>query len=167
MKEDQGLKPLALIAALPEESREKLRQAGFKVNKSLDSHRVVSVYLLGEYCMTPLTYAAKNGDLKLIKCLLDNGADINLTDKTFHLTPLMWATWYARSAAVRLLLHMDADPQIEACIPGYAKGNAYQFTKKISLCSLSNLWYTGQYYLGEGDMSKTRRTLSMYTCKCK
>jgi len=46
--------------------------------------------LSGCVSLSPLTSASFNGDIKAVKNLLDQGADVNKTD-ALGWTPLMWA----------------------------------------------------------------------------
>ena len=118
------------------------------------------VNLLGVYNITPLTYAAKIGDLKLVKSLIKNGANINLRDESYELTPLMWAAWYGRKKIVICLLQNNADSSLKGKIPSYpGEFNAYEITKAHSYCSFTSLWYTAQKYVGEGNIDSTRTSL--------
>ncbi len=156
-----------LIKDLPKESREKLVQAGFDENNSVNSHREVHAPLLGEYPMTPLTYAAREGDVDLTYILIKNGANVDLRDNSYNLTPLMWATWYARNKVVRCLLNREADANLTGKIPGYPEGTAYQYTKRIPCCGFTSLWYTAQKQLGYGDITKAQKALKFSTAKVR
>jgi len=57
---------------------------------------------------TPLHYAAKKGNSKIIELLLDAGANINSTYNKFGSTPLHIATWFGHTDCVQLLIKRSA-----------------------------------------------------------
>lgn len=61
---------------------------------------------------TALHYAASAGNLDIISLLLENSAYID-AESPNRTTPLMMAARYGSTAAVKLLLHQDADPQLK------------------------------------------------------
>ena len=56
-----------------------------------------------------LVNAARDGDMKAVKSLLDKGASVNARDEDFGTTPLMNAAQYGHTDIVRLLLKKGAD----------------------------------------------------------
>nr|BFE81954.1 hypothetical protein GCM10020093_045550 [Planobispora longispora] len=59
---------------------------------------------------TALHHGAANGDVELIRRLLDLGADPGLRDQRFDATPLDWARHLHRPAAAALLEPVTAPP---------------------------------------------------------
>ena len=65
----------------------------------------------------PLTIAAELGNAAMIRCLLEHGADISLTNvhqHSFGCTALMYAARSGNYASVRLLLSQGADVNAES-----------------------------------------------------
>jgi ankyrin repeat protein len=58
---------------------------------------------------TPLSNAAENGDLGIMKLLIEHGADLELTDYKSRSTALSWAVSRGKEAAARLLLEEGAN----------------------------------------------------------
>jgi ankyrin repeat protein len=67
----------------------------------------------GRYARTPLMEAAGTGNCVIIKQLVQKGADINAKDYESN-TPLHFACMYGHIEAVRLLIEMDAKPDVQA-----------------------------------------------------
>ena len=61
-----------------------------------------------EYWETPLSWAAKNGYLKVVKLLLDADAKVDSSD-VFGQTPLIWAAAHGTLETVKLLFAALAD----------------------------------------------------------
>src|SRR3990167_7920830 len=61
----------------------------------------------GDYGMTPLLWAAHNGDFDAVSLLLQRGADINFAN-IFGVTPLMWAVLSRNTRVAQLLLDNHA-----------------------------------------------------------
>ena len=61
---------------------------------------------------TLLHHACENDKHDSIKLLLNNGANPNLKENSFGLTPLHWATEYEDMDMVKLLIDNGADPNI-------------------------------------------------------
>ncbi|XP_060656659.1 myotrophin-like [Drosophila nasuta] len=72
-----------------------------------NSNRDVNEWVGGR---TPLHYAADFGQLKMIKFLVDIGADVNSEDK-YNITPLLAAIWEGHTECVEFLLEKGADSQ--------------------------------------------------------
>lgn len=74
----------------------------------LKNNSNININQKNQHGSTPLILATYSGHLKIVKILIENGADINLTsnDKT---TPLIWATVGSHTAIVRYLLNNNAD----------------------------------------------------------
>ena len=51
--------------------------------------------------------AAKNGDIKTVKFMLDQGTDVDAKDK-YNMTALMHASWYGNNGVVELLISKGA-----------------------------------------------------------
>ena len=58
--------------------------------------------------ITPLHTAARDGDLRKAKQLLDNGADLNARDDHLQSRPVAWAAKFGQLRMVRLLLERGA-----------------------------------------------------------
>jgi ankyrin repeat protein len=69
--------------------------------------------------ITPLHHAARRGDLKEAKKLLDAGADVMARDEHLRSTPLAWAAKYGQLEMVRFLLESGA-PKSLPDDPGWA-----------------------------------------------
>jgi ankyrin repeat protein len=65
--------------------------------------------------MTPLAYAIDDGNLDIVKVLLDmNKINVNLPDTKYGRTPLMWAARRGNQTVVKLLLETgNADPNLK------------------------------------------------------
>ncbi|XP_043472531.1 uncharacterized protein LOC122505130 [Leptopilina heterotoma] len=61
-------------------------------------------------CISPLHLAATFEHPRLVKLLLDAGADVNLQTEDYHRTPLHFAATAAQPAVVKFLLNHGADP---------------------------------------------------------
>ncbi|KAH8354894.1 hypothetical protein KR093_000633 [Drosophila rubida] len=72
-----------------------------------NSNRNVNKWVGGR---TPLHYAADFGQLKVIKFLVDIGADVNKEDK-YSITPLLAAIWEGHTECVEFLLEKGANSQ--------------------------------------------------------
>jgi ankyrin repeat protein len=59
----------------------------------------------------PFLKAAADGNVELLKNLLENGTDVNMQDENGW-TALMEATWADQTEAVRFLLNKQADARI-------------------------------------------------------
>ena len=62
-------------------------------------------------CLTHLSTIGSRHEnvIKVIKLLLNNGANINIVDLEFGMTPLMWASFFWNIKTVRILLENNAD----------------------------------------------------------
>ncbi|KAK4225382.1 ankyrin repeat-containing domain protein [Podospora fimiseda] len=58
--------------------------------------------------MTPLSWAAQQGNLAMVTLLLQGGAELNEADLTGH-TPLIWASENGHDAIAQLLVNRGAD----------------------------------------------------------
>jgi len=67
----------------------------------------------GRYARTALMEAAGAGNTVIIKQLVEKGADINAKDHESS-TPLFFACMYGHVEAVRLLIELGANPNVEA-----------------------------------------------------
>ncbi|MDV3238966.1 MAG: ankyrin repeat domain-containing protein [Gammaproteobacteria bacterium] len=64
---------------------------------------------LGHFGVTALSLAAQNNQTRVVKLLLDHGADPNLQDTKGGWFPLMWAAYNGNNAVVTMLLGHGAD----------------------------------------------------------
>jgi len=92
-------------------SQEKLKKAGFKLDKEINDIQEMGNALKGYYIYAPLHYAASVGDLSLMIELCKNKAAINQIDETCGFTPIMWAAEYGHASAVEYLLSKGATLQ--------------------------------------------------------
>ncbi|EDW60297.1 myotrophin [Drosophila virilis] len=70
-----------------------------------NSNRNVNEFIGGR---TPLHYAADFGQLKMLKYLVEIGADVNKLDK-YHITPILAAIWEGHTECVEFLLDQGAN----------------------------------------------------------
>ena len=62
---------------------------------------------------TPLSWAAKNGHVDVVKLLLNANANIETEDKEYGRTPLSWAAENGHVDVVKLLLNANANIETE------------------------------------------------------
>jgi ankyrin repeat protein len=62
--------------------------------------------------VTPLMFAAIDGNIGIIKVLLEAGANVNAKSNGY-MTPLLWAFNYGHLGAMSMLLRAGADPNVE------------------------------------------------------
>ncbi len=74
----------------------------------LKNNSNININQKNKHGSTPLILATYSGYLKIVKILIENGADINLTSND-NTTPLIWATVGNHIAIVRYLLNNNAD----------------------------------------------------------
>ena len=93
-----------------------------QIVKLLIDHNAIKLWNVNELCRgeSALFVAAKNGDEKLAKILIDSNADINLKTTTNGFTPLFWASISNHPNMIDLLVKNGADVN--------AKGNDHQET---------------------------------------
>lgn len=58
--------------------------------------------------MTPLAYAAGDGQIEIVTLMLNKGADVDEPDR-YGRTPLWWAAFWGRSEMIKLLSARGAD----------------------------------------------------------
>jgi len=73
---------------------------------------------------TPLHYAANDGRLRLVKRLIELGADINASEARWYRSVLSWAANNARVETLRYLLEQGADPTSLDAMSAAAWGGA-------------------------------------------
>ena len=89
---------------------EEYKRAEEKLREAIEGYEIVfgkqRLYTLtGQYGLTPLSWAAGNGDNKEMKLLLDKDSfDPDLKDSQYSQTPLSWAAKQGHEAVVKLLL---------------------------------------------------------------
>lgn len=64
---------------------------------------------LGQFGITALSLAAQNNQTKIVRLLLDRGADPNLQDHKSGWFPLMWAAYNGNNGILKLLMEHGAD----------------------------------------------------------
>lgn len=70
------------------------------------------LYITGCSSTTRLFNASYNGKYTTIKELIDEGVDVNITDK-YGWTPLMWSTYYGYYDIAAYLLENGANPHLQ------------------------------------------------------
>lgn len=152
------------IGNLPEKIRQKLINVGFKEKDTIDGNvegvDSENAALCGFYILTPLTYAVRKGDLEVVKCLIEHGADIDKKDDTYELPPIIWAAWYGRDKVAKYLLEKGANTKLTSSTHILRGKTPLEATKAYSECSLTNFWYKAQKCFGTGDIDKTRALLA-------
>lgn len=96
-----------ILILIQEENYDEVKDLIKRKNISIDSH--------DHHENTPLTDAAKRGDIKAIKFLIDEmGANVHAScDCPHHKTALHYATENDNIEAVKLLLERGADPNVQ------------------------------------------------------
>ena len=69
--------------------------------------------MIDEDGYTLLHYACEYNRNEIVELLLDYGANPNIKDKPFHLTPLHWATNNNNKSMIKLLIYRGADPELK------------------------------------------------------
>ena len=64
--------------------------------------------------LTPLTIAAQNGHVEVVKILLENHANVDHRDRTGECTPLIRAARKGNKEVVKLLLKRNANPNLQS-----------------------------------------------------
>jgi len=150
-----------LVKELSTESRRKLSAFSFKKDLDINQEMLGGNTLWGFYSFTPLMYAAFQGDLKLVKELIENGADLNKKDDFFDYTALMWAASKGHDKMVDYLLKSGADATYKTIANGKPQ-NAYSMSKKSPCCSVMGFWQRAKETLGMADFDNTCRLLYAY-----
>jgi len=86
------------------ESHQKIQDASSETELSLPDDS-----LLGDAEGEHLRKSCAEGDLRAVKLLLEENADIETKDTEYGQTPLSWAAWNGHKAVVELLLKKNAD----------------------------------------------------------
>ncbi len=110
------------VSELSETSRNKLLEINFELTDPINEVAFGHGDAFSFFCDAPIHYAAREGDLSLLKDLLEHGADLNLLCGTYYWTPVMWATHYGRKEAVAYLVEKGADLTIKAHKATYPNG---------------------------------------------
>lgn len=153
-----------LIKELSIESKKKLSTFCFKENLDINQELQGGNALWGFYSFTPLMYAAFQGDLNLVKELVEKGADLNKKDEFFDSTALMWAASKGQNKIVEYLLKSGADATYRSNSFGKPQ-NAYSLSKKSSCCSVMGFWQRTKETLGLADFDNTQRLLTPFKNK--
>ncbi len=90
------------------------------------SHKEVVDQLIARGAKTTLHVASWRGDLKEVRRLVQNGADVNMRGGSFRRTPLMYAVASERVEVVKLLLDNGADANAR----DYNCGTALEIAKE-------------------------------------
>ena len=69
----------------------------------------VDVDELTRYGATALSFACDKGHLDVVRYLVENGADVNVTDSFYEFNPLGWALFAEHDEIVKLLLEKGAE----------------------------------------------------------
>jgi ankyrin repeat protein len=84
---------------------------------------------------TPLANAAAAGQLRMIQLLIENGADVNLSQSLDSLSPLGEAITRKQLEAARMLLEAGADPNVrfkgDSLLQWASKKKKSQFTELL------------------------------------
>lgn len=89
--------------------------------------------------LSPLQHACHIGDVELARLLIDNGADVNFTNRKDGYTPLMFAAISSKAEIVRLLLEMNVDTTAINCVNRTAADMA-AFVGQSKIVSIINCW---------------------------
>lgn len=76
------------------------------------------------FVCTPLIYAILKSYTKIALILIDNGADVNVSDSA-GMTPIMHAVRYELEDCIKLLISRGADPDLENVLQGIEDTNSY------------------------------------------
>uniref|UniRef100_A0A6G1SQD5 Ankyrin repeat and MYND domain-containing protein 2 n=1 Tax=Aceria tosichella TaxID=561515 RepID=A0A6G1SQD5_9ACAR len=89
--------------------------------------------------LSPLQHACHIGDVELARLLINNGADVNYTQRKDRYTALMFAAISAKADIVRLLLERGVDTTAENCVNRTAADMA-AFVGQSKIVSIINCW---------------------------
>ena len=121
LSEEQAFSRLKITYPNEPETKqiELLQKAGFYGDSSCPANIAVSLGTLPpipiklEFKNNPkLKTAARKGDLKAVKKMLEDGANPNIKNGSGG-TPLVWAAYYGHTEMVKVLLEYGADPNME------------------------------------------------------
>lgn len=87
-----------------------------KVKQIVRASPKVNLNFVDKDELSPLQHACHIGDVEFTRFLLDNGADVNFTDRKDRYTPLMFAAISSKEDVVRLLLERGANTTVENCV---------------------------------------------------
>lgn len=76
------------------------------------------------YGMTALFPAAERGHMEVVKLLLERGANVNVSDRFYNATPIVWALNKGHVEIVQFLLEKGAPNSVRILNLGIEKGNA-------------------------------------------
>ena len=139
----------------------KLLAFGFTKEWNINDERQGGNASYGWFSFTPLMYAVYQGDLPLVKELIENKADLEKKDELFNFTALMWAALRGRYKVVSYLLTEGADIKHKAEWNGKMQ-DAYMLSKKEKCCSLIGFWQRAQKTLGIADIDKAHKVIISY-----
>lgn len=89
--------------------------------------------------LTPLQHVCHTGEVEIARTLINNGADVNFTQRKDGYTPLMFAAISSKADVVRLLLERGVDTTVENCVHRTAAQMA-AFVGQSKIVSIINSW---------------------------
>ena len=101
---------------------EAARQGDLATIKQLHSEGV-EIDARTEYGATALSYACDKGHLEVVRYLLENGANINVSDTFYEFTPVGWALFGEHDAIVKLLLERGSEGAGQVLLTAVGRGN--------------------------------------------
>ncbi len=105
----------SLLAALPSLAASANEEALWQAAQGGDLARVMQLHQEGvdinartRYGATALSYACDKGQLEIVRYLVENGAEINIEDDFYQVSPMGWALFNGHADIVVLLLENGA-----------------------------------------------------------
>lgn len=110
-----------------------------KVEQIVRENSKVNLNFVDKDELSPLQHACHIGDVEFTRFLLDNGADVNYTDRKDRYTPLMFAAISSKEDVVKLLLERGVDTTAENSVKRTASQMA-AFVGLHKITGIINAW---------------------------